>query len=79
MAWVGQGGVRALTQVLCRIDRLLIVSIGLGHVILAASPNATRIDSRYTTLSTIIATAIVLGEHFVEEVRVIEVDQVGVS
>ena len=60
---------------LCHINSLLVAAVGFGHVILATSHNAARIDSHSTFAATVIAVAIVFGEHLVE-VRVVEVDQV---
>ena len=65
------------------INRLLVVvTVGFGHVILAASPNATRIDpcSTFAAVAVVVITTsiVVFGEHFIEEVRVVKVDQVGI-
>ena len=59
---------------LSHINRLLVGSVGFGHVILATSHNAARIGSTFAAAT--VTTSVVFGEHLVEEVRIVEVDQV---
>ena len=77
MTRIGQRRVRALTQMLCYIDCLLIGSVGLGHVIFPTSHDAARVGSTFA--ATTLTTSVVFLEHLIEEVRVVEVDQVRLS
>ena len=77
MARVGQRRVRALTQMLSHINRLLVGTVGFGHVILATSHDAARVGSSLAAAT--VTTSVVFGEHLIEEVRVVEVDQVRLS
>ena len=74
MARIGQRRVRALSQMLCHINCLLVGSVGFGHIILASGRNAVRVGSTFAAAT--VTTSVVFGEHLVEEVRIVEVDQV---